>query len=135
MQRSANRRYLPRRPGAVYVFADRAAAERWGTTSGGDAGRDVVLNAVETAMSVHAAKRAIPNAIIAISDVSGTRSPQRLSGTGLGATASCIVVSCRLEMDGETEIQVGLAGEIRPKAFLVFDDTLETPSRAIDVAT
>jgi hypothetical protein len=46
--------------GAVYVFADRAAAERWGTTSGGDAGRDVVLNAVETAMSVHAAKRAIP---------------------------------------------------------------------------
>src|SRR3954469_22599709 len=75
MQRSANRRYLPRRPGAVYVFADRAAAERWGTTSGGDAGRDVVLNAVETAMSVHAAKRAIPNAIIAISDVSGTRSP------------------------------------------------------------
>jgi hypothetical protein len=38
-------------------------------------------------------------------------------------------------MDGKTEIQVGLAGEIRPKAFLVFDDTLETPSRAIQVAT
>ena len=77
----------------------------------------------------------MPNGIIAILDPSGGNPPHTFSDTRVGATPSCIVIGCRLEMDGETEIAVGLASEMEPKAFLIFDDTLETPSRAVEVAT
>lgn len=81
------------------------------------------------------ARYAPPNSIVAISDPSGGEIPIPPESSRIAATSSFLVVGCLSFMDGETEFTLGNREEVDPGKPTAFDGTLETPSRAIQVAT
>jgi len=47
------------------------------------------------------------------------------------STASCVLVTCMPDSDGETRVTLGRANEIEHHGKLIFDRQLETPSRRV----
>lgn len=83
-------------------------------------------------------KIAPPNSLIFVSDAQGGSipDPDKIAReAGITATHSCIAVCCLAEMDGKTEITIGLADEVDPGKKPEFDGTLATPTRTIVVST
>jgi hypothetical protein len=80
-------------------------------------------------------KVAPPNSLIGISDVKKGEVPDFDVESGISATDSCILVGCWPEIDGETEIILGLASEVDPGDPAAFDGQLETPSGRVQVVT
>lgn len=83
-------------------------------------------------------KVAPPNSLIFVSDAEGgsVPNPDRIAReANITATTSCIVVCCLAEMDGDTDITLGLAGEVDPGKKPDFDAPLETPTRTVVVST
>ena len=80
-------------------------------------------------------KASPPNSIVAISDPSGGVIPEPPQSGSIAATSSLLVVGCLTFTDGETEFVLGNNPSVVSGESLVFDGVLETPSRAIQVAT
>ena len=89
-------------------------------------------------MMAHTINIAPPNSLIFVSDAEGGSAPDSdkiARKAGITATDSCVVVCCLAEMDGDTEITMGLASEIDPGANPDFDATLATPTRTVVIST
>jgi hypothetical protein len=80
-------------------------------------------------------KVAPPNSLLFISDQNGGVAPEPVRGAQILSTSSCISVACLMSQDGETEVTLGSAPDIRPGGFAVFDGLLETPNRSVVVST
>lgn len=76
-----------------------------------------------------------PNSLIGISDVKKGEVPNFDVESGISATNTCILVGCRPEIDGETEIKLGPAAEVNPGNPAAFDGQLGTPSGRLQVVT
>ncbi len=79
-----------------------------------------------------------PNSLIFICDAAGGSVPDPdgiAREAGITATDSCVVVCCLAEMDGKTEVTMGLAGEVDPGEKPGFDGALATPTRTAAVST
>jgi hypothetical protein len=87
-----------------------------------------------TVMSI-SIKVAPSNSLIGISDADKGVVPDSIPETGIAATESCILVACLPEVDGDTEITLGLAREVDPGDSPVFDGQLATPSGVVKVFT
>ena len=79
---------------------------------------------------------AVPNALIVIIDAeSKIQVPQWEIGSLVACTDSCVVVACRPDVDGETELTLGRAADVDPGRRPIFEGELATPSRRITVGT
>ncbi len=76
-----------------------------------------------------------PNSVILIEDPSGGEIPASMNQSVIAATDSCIAVGCLAEDDGETEIILGLSGEVSDGDQPAFDGLVKTPSRKVAVRT
>jgi hypothetical protein len=76
-----------------------------------------------------------PNSLVLVMDPCGGDIPASINQSLISATGSCIVVGCRAEDDGETEIRLGLSSSVDPGEKPVFEGRLETVSRKIAVKT
>ncbi|WP_421724228.1 hypothetical protein [Bauldia sp.] len=47
------------------------------------------------------------------------------------ATSSCVAAGCLPDSEGDTEIVMGPSGDVTPDKQLLFDGSLETPSRRL----
>ncbi len=89
-------------------------------------------------MMAQAISIAPPNSLIFVSDPNGgsVPDPDKIAReAGITATDSCVVVCCLAEMDGKTEITMGLADDVDPGGDPGFDGILATPTRAVVVST
>jgi hypothetical protein len=84
---------------------------------------------------VQAVKVAPPYSLIFIADPEGGDTPECSPPAPYWATPSCIAVGCLMYQDGDTEVSLGLAGEINPGGHPIFDGLLETPNRMVNVET
>jgi hypothetical protein len=76
-----------------------------------------------------------PNSLFVISDVKGGKAPDFIPNSPVMSSSSCILAGCLMFQDGETEVTLGPAEELRQVTPPVFDGQLETPSRAVAVST
>jgi hypothetical protein len=86
-------------------------------------------------MTLTTIRAALPNSLVGISDPKKGVVPDALGQGGVAATETCILISCLPEVDGETEITLGTAGEVDPGGSPVFDGQLATPSGVVQVVT
>ncbi|HVW57159.1 MAG TPA: hypothetical protein VHC00_15890 [Rhizobiaceae bacterium] len=84
---------------------------------------------------IETATRALPNGLIFIEDIAGGEPPDPVTDDKVQFTSSCISVVCLHEIDGETELTLGFAEQVKPNFELNFDGTIETPSREIRIST
>ncbi|BAT61231.1 hypothetical protein GJW-30_1_03788 [Variibacter gotjawalensis] len=54
---------------------------------------------------------------------------------GIWTTSTCVISNCQGEVDGDAHIALGFGLKQRDSAKLVFDGTIETPSRALVLET
>lgn len=81
-------------------------------------------------------KRPIQNGLIAVSDRGGGETPAVDATAGnVWSTPSCILVICLHEVDGEAEITLAPAGDVKSSYDMVFDGMLEIPNREIVIST
>lgn len=83
----------------------------------------------------HSIKVAPPNSLIGISDSKRGVVPDVVPTSTIVATASCILVACLPEVDGETEVTLGLACDVDPGESPLFDGQLATPTGNLQVVT
>jgi len=76
----------------------------------------------------------IQNGLVGIEDFVGGVAPEWVDGVQVLATASCLLVRCRHEIDGETELTLGAAADIVADAEPVFDGSIATPSRELMIS-
>jgi hypothetical protein len=89
-------------------------------------------------MMAQTIKIAPPNSLIFIGDAKGDSTPDLdkiARAASITATDSCVVVCCLAEMDGKTEITMGLAREVDPGQNPGLDGALITPTRTIVIST
>lgn len=86
-------------------------------------------------MTVTTRKVAPPYSFVVIDDSRGGTPPETQTFGSFLATPSCLLVSCMMFQDGDTEITLGPAGEVRQEGALAFDGVLETPNRVIWITT
>ena len=84
---------------------------------------------------VETTKIAPPNSQVVIVDPKKGKIevPEYRESVPFVATSSCILFYCYPEVDGETEIALGRAGEVDPGTAPVFDGHLLTPSRILAI--
>jgi hypothetical protein len=75
------------------------------------------------------------NSLIGISDVEKGIAPDIDPKSSIVATESCILVACLPEVDGDTEITLGRAGDVDPGKTPAFDGQLATPTGNLQVVT
>lgn len=82
-------------------------------------------------------RAASPNSVIFLEDVSGGELEDfdPMVEPRMGASPSMIWIGCLSFMDGTTEFVLGSAEEVTPDQEPIFDDVLETPSRAVAIRT
>jgi hypothetical protein len=81
-------------------------------------------------------KVAPPNSLVLITDVQRGEVPEKIDPElGFGSTDSCIAVACLPDMDGETMIKLGPAGEVDPGHRPAFETILSTPTHTVAVMT
>lgn len=66
-----------------------------------------------------------------IKDATRREIPDIDGDASIWSTSSCIAVMCRPDVDGDTDITVGLAKEVDPGTSPLFEGQLNTPSRRI----
>jgi hypothetical protein len=76
-----------------------------------------------------------PNSLFVIEDQLGGDIPDSMDNLLISATSSCIVIGCKAEDDGETEISVGSLIDVDTGEQAVFDGQVSTPSRKLVVRT
>jgi hypothetical protein len=76
----------------------------------------------------------IQNGLVGIEDFVGGVAPEWVDGVQVLATASCVLVRCRHEIDGVTELTLGAAADIVADGEPVFDGTIATPSRELMIS-
>jgi hypothetical protein len=78
-------------------------------------------------------KVAVPNALLFIRDARIAEVPDVDYGDGssVWSIPTCVVITCLIDSEGETDITVGNTSEVKPSNKLLFDGTLETPSRKL----
>jgi hypothetical protein len=52
-------------------------------------------------------------------------------GASVYSIPTCIMIVCLVDCEGETNITIGEVGQVEPNNKLLFDGTLETPSRRL----
>jgi hypothetical protein len=75
------------------------------------------------------------NSLIGISDVQKGEVPTVMPESGIASSASCILVACYPEIDGETKITLGVARDVDPGDTPAFDGQLATPSGRVIIVT
>lgn len=75
------------------------------------------------------------NSVVFLEDLKGGDVPEWQDGQLVLSTQSGIMILCYPEPDGPTQFTMGPGGEVEPDFKLVFDGTLETPSRTVKVVT
>jgi hypothetical protein len=80
-------------------------------------------------------KIAPPNSLLFIAGRADTPAPEWIQGRYIVASDKCISVGCLAFMDGETEVQLGSALDVRQSEKPAFDGYLPTPERSIVVST
>lgn len=87
-------------------------------------------------MTTSSIKVAPPNSLVLIGDVQRGEVPEKVDPeSGFGSTDSCIAAACLPDMDGETTIKLGLAGEVDPGRRPAFETILSTPTQTVAVMT
>jgi hypothetical protein len=78
-------------------------------------------------------KVAVPNALLFIRDARIREVPDVDYGDGssVWSIPTCVVITCLVDSEGETDITIGDTGEVKPNNRLLLDGTLETPSRKL----
>lgn len=76
-----------------------------------------------------------PHSLIIISEPGRGEIPPSLGGSIIAATASCIAVGCRSEIDGDTELTLGPLNEVGTSTHLAFSGALSTPRKSIAIQT
>ena len=76
----------------------------------------------------------IQNGLVGIEDFVGGVAPDWVDGRPVLASGSCVLVRCRHEIDGETELTLGAAADIVAEGEPVFDGTIATPSRELMIS-
>lgn len=76
----------------------------------------------------------IHHGLVVVEDTARGVAPEWVDGVQVLATASCVLVRCRHEIDGETELTLGAAADIVADGEPVFDGTIETPSRELMIS-
>ena len=74
---------------------------------------------------------AVPNCLLFIKDARNREFPDIDGNAAVWSTPSCVAVMCRPEVDGDTEIRIGLVGEVGLGGRPLFDSLLKTPSRRL----
>lgn len=76
---------------------------------------------------------AIPNALLFIRDARIPDVPDVDYGDGssVWSIPTCVVITCLVDSEGETDITIGDTSEIKQSSKLLFNGTLETPSRKL----
>jgi hypothetical protein len=78
-------------------------------------------------------KVAVPNALLFIRDARIPDVPDVDYGDGssVWSIRTCVVITCLVDSEGETDITIGDTSEVKPSNKLLFNGTLETPSRKL----
>jgi hypothetical protein len=78
-------------------------------------------------------KVAVPNALLFMRDARIPEVPNVDYGDGssVWSIPTCVVITCLVDSEGETDITIGNTNEVKPSNKLLFDGTLETPSRKV----
>jgi hypothetical protein len=86
-------------------------------------------------MALDSVRLPVLNSLLFLRDEQ-TRNIPEIDGIGaVWSTTSCVAVGCLPDCDGETEVTVGPADEVRKDGTLLFDGPLATPSRSMVVET
>jgi hypothetical protein len=75
----------------------------------------------------------VPNSILIVRDPSQEDFPEITRDSNIWVGRSCILMHSLPDFEGETSITLGGANEVHPENHVLFDDVVETPSRAIHV--
>jgi hypothetical protein len=75
------------------------------------------------------------NSLIFLHDRSGWTPPFPIRGQLIWSTPSCIATACYPEIDGPTEIVLGLGRDVALDMSVAFDGMLETPRGEVVVTT
>jgi hypothetical protein len=76
-----------------------------------------------------------PHSLILISELGRGEVPDSMNGSLIAATASCIAVGCRSEVEGETEITLGSISEVGLSTPASFSGILATPRKSVALQT
>jgi hypothetical protein len=78
-------------------------------------------------------KVAVPNALLFIRDsrISDVPDVDYGDGSSVWSIPTCVVITCLIDSEGETDITLGAANQVKPSQKLLFDDLLETPSHKL----
>jgi hypothetical protein len=71
------------------------------------------------------------NSLLVIRDELSQELPDIDRDGAVWSTASCVLVTCMPDSDGETHVTLGGVNEVGQDGTLIFDRRLETPSRRI----
>lgn len=75
------------------------------------------------------------NSIVFISDNLRSDAPEHVYGALISYNETCVSVGCYPSDDGETEFFLGRADELATEGEIVFDGTIETPTRSLMIST
>jgi hypothetical protein len=77
-------------------------------------------------------KIAVPNGLLFVRDSKNLNIPDLGDeGASCWSIPTCIMIQCLVDSEGETSITIGAANEVKTDRKLLFDGTLETPSRKV----
>lgn len=79
-------------------------------------------------------KHSAQNGLVFVSDIDGGESVWPVTGASVEATASCVNVRCRHEVDGDAELTLGAADEVASEEEPAFDGLIETPNKQLMIS-
>jgi hypothetical protein len=86
-------------------------------------------------MTTKSARAPVLNSLLYVRDERMRNIPEIDGNEAVWSTTSCVAVSCLPDCDGETEVTIGSAQEVKKDGTLLFDGPLATPSRILIVET
>lgn len=86
-------------------------------------------------MTVLSVEWPVLNSLVFVHDASNEDIPEIDGIGGLWTTPTCVAVGCLPDCDGDTKIVLGPAKEAGTHKHLLFDGTVETPTRKLRVDT
>jgi hypothetical protein len=90
-------------------------------------------HAISRRFQLKTVKIGIPNGIFFIGDPSARDFPDVDGIGGVWSTREIIAVACLHEQEGQAEITMGLAEELKPVGSLLFEGNIETSRRQVEV--
>jgi len=89
----------------------------------------------EKKMTVKSINWPVLNSLIFVNDASNEDIPEIDGIGGLWAIPSCVAVGCLPDADGDTKIILGPVQDVGTEKHLLFEGTVETPTRKLIVDT